>query len=336
MSDVHSCTDCTRISERTSLCFKFETHSSVSSYLSHLGTALPPSISLSSIGLPNNTTLYGHLGSGRIAYYIEAATLKQGIPQALIWREVRLVPTSNEAGPPICISDFPSEYVTASTLRQRLSLCHSTSQIVFTAAEPRPFEVSKAHNIHFTRLCLQVRTCSDAGVGGHERPLQAKVSWTLRSSTHMKVMNQAHASKAQHEESSNFLVLKKKKEFSSSRYRIMFSDWHQHDLGRLADAELWISLPCDRHIEPTFSAPFLQRRYSIFVDIEVAQIGYKNVQLELPVQVAYRDQIYEQSSHICQIPDSVAPRIIDPLAEETIIPRETSPAPMYFSRRGWQ
>ena len=56
-------------------------------------------------------------------------------------------------------------------------------------------------------------------------------------------------------------------------------------------ADLTLSIPKRVLVVPTFSTPYLTRRYSLLLQIRVAgAVGAAKLTLEVPVQVVYRDE----------------------------------------------
>lgn len=209
--------------------------------------------------------------------------------------------------PPICLAHFPSEYTCRQSRVLRKRLLTRTASLTAEISEPKPFVFHPGQEYATTVLPLLLlldHINAAATTGVPVKSLEISLAWKLKSLTFasvapmrstptMKDVVRREANKNPPLAVVSCLGRRHELRIPPSGFRCNAPqspngpDSTLHDVWTKFEA-LPISLPNAALLVPTFFTPHVSRRYSLIVQINVSGYGKASMQLEVPVQIAYR------------------------------------------------
>ncbi|PWY75246.1 hypothetical protein BO94DRAFT_568601 [Aspergillus sclerotioniger CBS 115572] len=289
-----------------------QTADPTSSSCSETGLPLPPSLSFKPISVydSNDLTLRGQC---RIQYALKARLFDQSECIAEDEFPVTFAPT-HEAPPPICITDFPREYTLQSSyLARDLLSRRDLYNIEIETEEPPPLCLNRL-NTAFTIVPLKWRYKCLAPSKHHQvnnpPDLFATVRTSLHATTFISVTSQPRVPvQVEANKLKNFRLLGNtiKIDGTTQVRKLRIASWEPgsdttHDTVSDLDSEsyteskpetwestahLIFTFDENNYVPPTFTHPYVSRRYSLVIGIEVDGSRDGSFQLRVPVHVSY-------------------------------------------------
>ncbi|PYI04643.1 hypothetical protein BO78DRAFT_449294 [Aspergillus sclerotiicarbonarius CBS 121057] len=298
------------------------------------GVLLPPSLSFKPLSVydSNDLTLRGQC---RIEYCLKARLFDQGGCIAEDEFPVTFAP-AHECPPPICITDFPREYTlhSANRIRDLLSL-RDLHHLSVETEEPDPLHLNRL-NTAFTIVPLKV-SYQCLGPSKHHQPphqppdLFAKVQTSLRATTFLSVTSQARVPiQLEANKLRNFRLLANTVRVGSTQVRkLRIGSWEPEDTNNIdqtpdhpttwtSTAHLIFTVDDHEYVPPTFTHPYVSRRYSLSISIDVDGSRDASFQLQVPVHVshdrasAFCEEVRVHSNAVADEEDMLAEACIPP------------------------
>ncbi len=264
------------------------------------GRHLPSSFSVKSVlGSSDPYTTFVQRLDAKVSYMVQAHLFRDNKLIATSSREIRIF-DNGDPQPPICLSDFSSEYV----CQQKSSLRKHLFRVGFFSAsitEPNPFLFLSGKDSAVIRLPMRfaVRGVeASTNVFHQNAAFNATVIWQLRSSTFMSATPMKSVPtvlQAQRNPSINMITTLG----LEHRLTLALNGWNKPSSSLasmqstddwMIEQELALSIPTRSLLVPTFFTPHLSRRYSLVVQVKLAGNGKTSVRLEVPVQVVYQNE----------------------------------------------
>ncbi|RAK98495.1 uncharacterized protein BO80DRAFT_427322 [Aspergillus ibericus CBS 121593] len=266
--------------------------------------SLPPSLSLKPLSVYDSNDLTLH-GQCRIEYCLKARLFDQSGCIAEDQFPVTFAP-AHECPPPVCIGDFPREYTLQSSNRVRdlLSL-RDLYYLSVETEEPAPLHLNRL-NTAFTIIPLKLRYQCLAPSKHHHHHNQphtppdlfAKIRTTLRATTFLSVTSQPRVPiQLEANKLHNFRLLGNTIKIGSTQTRkLRLASWERENTHQLnqdqpviwaSTAHLIFTFDNDDYVPPTFTHPYVSRRYSLLISIDVDGARDVSFQLQVPVHVSY-------------------------------------------------
>ncbi|OJJ73066.1 hypothetical protein ASPBRDRAFT_53309 [Aspergillus brasiliensis CBS 101740] len=262
-------------------------------------TPLPPSISFKPMPVysSNDNDLILR-GQGRIEYCLKARLFTQGecicIAESAI--PVTFAP-ARECSPPICVSDFPGEYTLEMSRRVR-DILHRRDLYYLSVHTEEPAPLCLNHSsasVVSTIIPLRWRyRCLDSSRQHIYPPgIYATIQTSLRATTFVSVSPQ---DRLPLEKDANKLLDFKLVANSAGtglmqERKLRVASWESDSHGRAWQATTPLLLDFDirDYLPPTFTHPYLSRRYSLsmFISVEVDHSRQTSFRLRVPVHVSY-------------------------------------------------
>jgi hypothetical protein len=242
-----------------------------------------------------------------VKYEVFAFAMKRSKILAHTSKEIKIY-ASNDPSPPLCAADYAGEYTYSRQKPLRTLLFQRHGDLFVNTEEPTPIEctlsepdLSTLLPIHFNLLCHPRKTTTST-LSPNLLIFDASVSWKLKSTTLVSITKLVDVPTI--EQCKKSLQYARVTEYSPSRSRkLRLQDWDVHDdIGSIEkpvigahsythNTTVWLSIPTkdeDAYPPPTFSSPYLSRKYSFTVRIDVCgSLGRASFNLEVPVQIVY-------------------------------------------------
>ncbi|KAF9895158.1 hypothetical protein FE257_000060 [Aspergillus nanangensis] len=275
-------------------------------YLGDREETLPPSLSLISDHVHTKNDMFVR-GVCDISYRVRARMITRAGQYAgeASSHPVTFIPTNPSPLPPLCITDFGSEYALAALQKMDvfnfLQLQNSFELSIHTD-EPSPLVFGRQKKTPFTTVRLRLRyrhtpTAQDSAHAVSRSPppeMFFSVQSTLHAATFLSVAPQMSLPKQGDVEASTLLM--KKTTVCESRARTLrFSGWKPVDQldsnnyqwesnTALIFAYEGADLPA-----PTFACTYASRRYALSIQLRLESHRGTKFRLRVPVQITYCD-----------------------------------------------
>ncbi|KAI2828850.1 hypothetical protein CBS147320_5596 [Aspergillus niger] len=264
-------------------------------------TPLPPSLSFKPMPVYNSNDLILR-GQGRIEYFLKARLFDHGNCIAENEAPVTFAP-ARECSPPICISDFPGEYTLASSRRVRDRLHRrELYYLSVQTGEPAPLYLGRSTMVStVVPLKWNYRCLAPSQQHANVPDIYATIQTSLRATTFVSVSPQ---DRIPLEEDANklldFKLVANTTGTSLTQARkLRIASWENLDGGGpygtqqtttyQAITPLILNFDARDYLPPTFTHPYISRRYSlsISVSVDVDNSRHTSLRLRVPVQVSY-------------------------------------------------
>ncbi|RDH30822.1 hypothetical protein BDQ94DRAFT_180847 [Aspergillus welwitschiae] len=242
-------------------------------------------------------------GQGRIEYFLKARLFDHGNCIAENEAPVTFAP-ARECSPPICISDFPGEYTLASSRRVRDRLHRrDLYYLSVQTGEPAPLYLGRSTMVStVVPLKWNYRCLAPSQQHANVPDIYATIQTSLRATTFVSVSPQ---DRIPLEEDANklldFKLVANTTGTSLTQARkLRIASWENLDGGGphgkdqttttyQAITPLILNFDARDYLPPTFTHPYISRRYSlsISVSVDVDNSRHASLRLRVPVQVSY-------------------------------------------------
>jgi hypothetical protein len=273
---------------------------------------LPSSLSMAPSRLSDSAYMFSFAAATKVVYEVKAFALKNNEVLTSRTQEIRLF-TSSPAAPPSCPSDFTVEYRYSQSKSLRTKFFQKIADLVITTEEPQPLEFSTSQANITTSLPLSFKLLyhpqtqnrsTFSRLSANLLTLDVSVTWKLKSLTVIAVQRlPCIPPVAQSRETTSVARVVTLSPASSCKLRLR--DWksseaiendglpHKRVQSYTHENSIWLSIPGRQpnfYPTPTFSTPYLFRRYSFTIHVEASgSLGKAAFDLEVPVQIVYRD-----------------------------------------------
>ena len=257
--------------------------------------ALPSSLKAESsiiLDLQNS----GSRARALVGYEVQACVIRGRAILATTVQDIKIF-DSPRPTPPICIADFAPEYVCEQAKALKKNIFTTLGTVFIVLDEPAPFEFQTCLAQATTKLPVSVHVQISSGLGGNLVPfgLVADITWRLKASTFV-IMKETAGLPTVQQASTSQLVNKCTVFGRCRRLKLGWPQWEEvplcnnlkHGKAWKTKQDLWLSIPISCHIPPTFSVPYLVRRYSISLRMSIGGTGRAEARFNVPVQVVYR------------------------------------------------
>ena len=289
----------------------------------------PPSLETES-SMISDLQNSGSKGGAVVSYEVKARLFYGRALIASTVRGIRVFDSTAPA-PPICTADFSPEYVCEQVKSLKKNLFTKLGTLSIVTGEPKPLEFQSSQGQATTQLSISIvlRIPDGHSDAGLPSGLVSDITWCLKASTFIMMKETAALPTVQQASTSPFVT----KSTSRGQRRGLKLRWPQWEEAPLCtdrpNEKVWktkhdlvLSIPSSCLPAPTFCTPYLVRRYSISLRMNVKGAGRAEARFNVPVQVIYRSPTVASSSPRFPIPlDSDLPIYIAP-ASVTVRPVE--------------
>ncbi|GKZ23231.1 hypothetical protein AbraIFM66951_001267 [Aspergillus brasiliensis] len=267
-------------------------------------TPLPPSLSFKPMPVysSNDNDLILR-GQGRIEYCLKARlfTQEECICIAETETPVTFAP-ARECSPPICTSDFPGEYTLEMSRRVR-DLLHRRDLYYLSVhtEEPAPLYLDHSSGGMVSTvvpLKWRYRCLNPSQRHAHPPGIYATVQTSLRATTFVSVSPQDRL--PLEKDANKLLDFKLVANTSGTgltqERKLRVASWESGSHDRAEEGRTWqattpliLDFDIRDYLPPTFTHPYLSRRYSLsmFISVEVDHSRQTSFRLRVPVHVSY-------------------------------------------------
>ena len=238
----------------------------------------------------------GSRATALVRFEVQARVIRGRAVIASTVQDIKIF-DSQRPTPPTCIADFAPEYVCEQAKALKKNVFKSLGTVFIVLDEPAPFEFQTSLEQATTKLPVSVHVQNSSGLGENLMPfgLVADITWRLKASTFVMMKETAGLPTVQQASTSQFVtectVFGQRR-----RLKLRWPQWEEVplctnvkiDKAWKTKEDLWLSIPVSCHIPPTFSAPYLVRRYSISLRMSFRGTGRAEARFNVPVQVIYR------------------------------------------------
>jgi hypothetical protein len=229
---------------------------------------------------------------------VKAWILRDRSVEGAVARDVQIYNCIDSLPPPVCLEDFPGEYV----CRQEKSLTRVLPvpgcYIAISIPEPRPVEVRQDKGDAVAGFSMRVVLRNSRGKACvPPSPFDMHITWALKTHTFVSVTKQRVAPTSRAALLSPFLKEitgtsnPRKRKLRLPSWRVDVTEprnWAQ-------ETTLWLPVIENACPPPTFLTPYLTRRYSVsmHLDISSADQGRASFDLTVPIQIVYHERATE-------------------------------------------
>ena len=226
----------------------------------------------------------------------------------------------SEVAPPLCLGDFGSEYNSRRETVIRKNVFQKLGRMSIEATQPDPFVFGCAGDSATTKLILQVsvhKTHAPLEVGDPDT-FEAAITWKLQSSTFVSTKTM-DSQPTMRQASCSSSMARLVKTGQGHRLKMIWSDWtRSNPLDPVCSGTttqwtgmhpLWLSIKSSSELAPTFSLPFVSRRYSVLLDVDVSGPGRSRAELKIPVQLIYQSEA-AHSAFLAEGEPSCSPTVL--------------------------
>ena len=204
-----------------------------------------------------------------------------------------------ETTPPLCLRDFVPEYTCQQDSIIRKNILKRIGTMSVEATQPEPLVFVSSGGWARTKILLRVSlyTTSNALRVFDVGAFDAAITWRLRSSTFVS-MQMSLALPTVRQVSFSPLVARLVTSGPLRRLKMIWSDWTRASpqnqpcsgtkIEWTATYPIWLSIQSSSALAPTFSLPYLSRRYSILLHVNFSGPGQSQASLNIPVQLTYQ------------------------------------------------
>ena len=200
----------------------------------------------------------------------------------------------SEIAPPLVVEDFASEYNLCQESLLRRGIVKKCGRMLFRAAQPDALIFSDPRATATTKVLLHVTYNKAEASSQHDEPeaFEASVNWKLQSST-IVCMHMPDAIPTIRQVNSSLSMAHISKTNSTHHLKMEWSKWRRTSRTDSGCTEwtgsfpIWLVAESSLSLPPTFSLPYLSRRYSVLLELSVSGLCRAKAALRLPIQVAY-------------------------------------------------
>jgi hypothetical protein len=230
-----------------------------------------------------------------VKYEIEARAYNGDECVASQSQQVRIFDCPDTHPPPMHLEHFPGEHTCSD--RQRLKSAYKLSKPVLTisSAEPRPVEIRTNGEVAMAGLSF-VFTLRD--VEEPPKDLDVSINSILKATTFIATRQMDSQPTVAQSKTNPFIAAVPKWGRPYHR-KLHVNHWTPGNDPRTftARAMIWMPISEGATPSPTFFSPYLARRYSAGIRVEVKGAGKAVFQLHVPVQVVYKEPEAEVPSY---------------------------------------
>jgi len=225
-----------------------------------------------------------------VKYEVEATAFRGDDVISKFAQEVRIYDSSDSHPPPVHMADFPDEYSCTQEKRLR-RFTFLGSRLTITASEPKPLEVRPHGDLAMTAFAFKFIMRNDTNDSSPPRMLDVRISSLLKAITFISVNKLSSQPTVKQSIHSPCLAAVPK--FGRSYHRsLRVCHWtrgHGHQTGNdwIAHALVWLPITENATPAPTFFTPYLSRRYSVSLRLDVKGQGKALFNLHVPLQIVY-------------------------------------------------
>ncbi|TLD26186.1 hypothetical protein E2P81_ATG07998 [Venturia nashicola] len=222
-----------------------------------------------------------------VKYEVEATAYRGDAVVGRCVHEVRIYDSPDSHPPPVHMADFPDEYHCSQD--KRLKRFHIPgSRLTVIVSEPKPVEIRSHGETTMAAFPLKF-IMHDAGMP--PRKMGVRVNSLLKAVTFISSSKLNSQPTIKQSKDSSFLAAVPK--FGRAYHRSLhLSHWTRHtsspyDIEWVSYALVWLPITENATPAPTFFTPFLSRRYSVSLRLEVKGEGKAVFSLNVPLQIVY-------------------------------------------------
>ncbi|PWY64366.1 hypothetical protein BO83DRAFT_381964 [Aspergillus eucalypticola CBS 122712] len=284
-------------------------------------TPLPPSLSFKPMPVYNSNDLILR-GQGRIEYFLKARLFDYEECIAETEAPVTFAP-ARECAPPICIPDFPGEYNLASSrsVRDRLHR-RELYYLSVQTGEPAPLYLMNSGMVStVVPLKWHYRCLNPSQQHANIPGIYASIQTSLRATTFVSVSPQDRLPlEGDANKLLDFKLVANTTGTGCTQVRkLRIASWEDCGLNKQdqpttyqATTPLILNFDAPDYLPPTFTHPYISRRYSlsVFVSVDVDNSRNASLRLRVPVQVSYDRG--ERATECMDEPFPLYPEILPP------------------------
>jgi hypothetical protein len=223
-----------------------------------------------------------------VKYEVEATAFRGDDIISKISQEVRIYDSPDSHPPPVHMADFPDEY--QCTQEKRLKRFQIPgSRLIIIASEPKPVEVRPRGDCAMAAFPLKFIVRNTISP---PRKLDVRINSLLKAVTFISASKLDSQPTIKQSRCSPFLAAVPK--FGRSYHRsLRVCHWtrntssHHSENEWIAHALVWLPITENATPAPTFFTPYLSRRYSVSLLLEVKGEGKALFNLHVPLQIVY-------------------------------------------------
>lgn len=244
-------------------------------------SCLPPTMEIKALSERFGTQMTAH-----VSYHLDAYAVVDGLITCSARRQIFVEDDTLGIPPPIFIEDFPGEYK-CSEGKQIFKFWPQRQTLSVDVSQPNPL-LFRAHCDKAVVHCLFEMHCSPC-TDLAELPTAVALQWHLQTMTFNSVVPMEKSpTLAQAARSDCISASKERSEFSFSDRS--FGRWHRvRGRNDMWETPSWfvlvIQAPLDRL--PTFSSPFLSRRYSLGLQLKLRSHVWTKYELVVPLHIMF-------------------------------------------------
>lgn len=222
-----------------------------------------------------------------VRYEVEATAYRGDAIVSKQVHEVRIYDSPDSHPPPVHMADFPDEYHCSQEKRLKRFRIPG-SRLTVTASEPKPLEVRSHGDASMAAFNLKFVMRDSANP---PRKLDVRINSLLKAVTFISANKLSSQPTIKQSKNSSFLAAVPK--FGRSYHRSLhLSHWTRnssshYDVEWIAHALVWLPITENATPAPTFFTPYLSRRYSVSLRLEVKGEGKALFILNVPLQIVY-------------------------------------------------
>lgn len=251
------------------------------SALANNETCLPPTLHLK----PSRSQI-GAQATAHVSYYLDAHAVVDGLATCSVRKQVFVEDDTPSVPPPISTEDFPGEY-NCSKSKRISGFWFQRRTLSVVVSQPSPVTFRAHHDEAVVYGLFRMYCSSPKGI--IEQSTAVALQWQLQTTTFVSVVPMTKSPTVAQASRSHCIGVSKT--HSKPSYLDMkLCRWHQtQELDGMWETAFQVVLvlraPRDRL--PTFSSPFLCRRYSLGFHLKVRPHVWTNYELTVPLHVMY-------------------------------------------------
>jgi hypothetical protein len=211
----------------------------------------------------------------------------------------------SQVAPPLVIEDFGQEYKLCQEISLRRHFFQKVGRMVLRANQPEAFIFFEPTAVATAKVLLDVAVFADREYFedcGPQPSFDTSIDWNIQSATFacMQLPESVPTLQQVRNSLSTACVLKS---ITSHHLKTKWADWTRTSPTSAsakftkwsAKYPIWLSMQSSSTLPPTFSMPYLSRRYTILLQIRISGPCRGRTTLKLPVQVVYQTNQTSQS-----------------------------------------
>jgi hypothetical protein len=212
--------------------------------------------------------------------------------------------------PPTCLEDFPGEYLCQQVKRLARPLFSTECHLSLNVSEPCPIEVQYPDVTAAAQFPIHALLSYGRGKTLSTPPsLDLRVTWALKTQTFVSVVRQHLSPTAQEALRSPFLEeVQSIAKLQSCKMKLL--QWNVHSEKKstwILDTTLWLPVASGMLLAPSVFTPYVTRRYSVAMQLDVSgeKMGKTSFHLSVPVQIVYVGQSsgeVDEDGQVCDVP----------------------------------